>query len=381
MRHVISCAISLAAKYKELVMGQRTSLYQAHVALGARLVDFGGWDMPVQYSSVIDEHHAVRRDQGMFDVSHMTFLELTGPDAVAYLQKLLANDVTKLKLPGKAIYSLMLNDAGRVLDDLIVYAPTPEQPELWRVIVNCGTHDKDIAWMQRQAASFRVSLKERTDLAMIAVQGPHARATVERLLGEARAQRIAELALFQGVDLGDDWFVARTGYTGEDGLEIMLPNEQSEAFWQQLLAAGVVPCGLGARDTLRLEAGMPLYGNDLSENESPLSSNVAWSIDWAHDFIGKEALIAERDAGVTHQLVGLVLEGKGVLRSHMRVVIDGVVDGETTSGTFSPTLQQAIAFARVPVTEATQGHVDVRGKLLPVRIVKPMFVRRGAAIV
>ncbi|MFD0950543.1 glycine cleavage system aminomethyltransferase GcvT [Paraperlucidibaca wandonensis] len=362
-------------------MGQRTSLYQAHVALGARLVDFGGWDMPVQYSSVIDEHHAVRRDQGMFDVSHMTFIDLTGPDAVAYLQKLLANNVAKLKLPGKAIYSVMLNDAGCVLDDLIVYAPTPEQPELWRVIVNCGTHDKDIAWMQRQAASFRISLKERTDLAMIAVQGPNARATVERLLGEARAQRIAELALFQGVDLGDDWFVARTGYTGEDGLEIMLPNEQSGAFWQQLLDAGVAPCGLGARDTLRLEAGMPLYGNDLSENESPLSSCVAWSIDWAHDFIGKDALVAERDAGVTHQLVGLVLEGKGVLRSHMRVIIEGVADGETTSGTFSPTLQQSIAFARIPLTDATQAHVDVRGKLLPVRIVKPMFVRRGAAIV
>ena len=310
-----------------------------------------------------------------------SFIDLTGPDAVAYLQKLLANNVAKLKLPGKAIYSVMLNDAGCVLDDLIVYAPTPEQPELWRVIVNCGTHDKDSAWMQRQAASFRISLKERTDLAMIAVQGPNARATVERLLGEARAQRIAELALFQGVDLGDDWFVARTGYTGEDGLEIMLPNEQSEAFWQQLLDAGVAPCGLGARDTLRLEAGMPLYGNDLSENESPLSSCVAWSIDWAHDFIGKDALVAERDAGVTHQLVGLVLEGKGVLRSHMRVIIEGVADGETTSGTFSPTLQQSIAFARIPLTDATQAHVDVRGKLLPVRIVKPMFVRRGAAIV
>lgn len=361
-------------------MGQRTPLYQAHVALGARIVDFGGWDMPVQYSSVLDEHHAVRRDQGMFDVSHMTVLDLTGPDAVPYLQKLLANDVAKLKLPGKAIYSVMLNDEGRVLDDLIVYAPTPEQPELWRVIVNCGTHDKDIAWMQRQAASFRISLKERTDLAMIAVQGPNARATVERLVGETRAQRIAELAPFQGVDVGDDWFIARTGYTGEDGLEVLLPAEQSSAFWQQLLDAGVHACGLGARDTLRLEAGMPLYGNDLSENESPLSSNVVWSIDWAHDFIGKSALVAEREAGVTHQLVGLVLETKGVLRSHMRVVIDGVADGETTSGTFSPTLEKAIAFARIPVSNATQAQVDVRGKLLPVRIVKPIFVRRGAAV-
>ncbi|MEO6698236.1 MAG: glycine cleavage system aminomethyltransferase GcvT [Paraperlucidibaca sp.] len=362
-------------------MGQRTSLYQAHVALDARLVDFGGWDMPVQYSSVLEEHHAVRRDQGMFDVSHMTVLELTGPDALAYLRHLLANDVAKLKAPGKAIYSLMLNDAGRVLDDLIVYAPTPEQPELWRVIVNCGTHDKDIAWMQRQSASYRISLKERSDLAMIAVQGPNARATVASLIGPERAERIAELALFQGVDLGDDWFIARTGYTGEDGLEVLLPAEQSEAFWQQLLDAGVRACGLGARDTLRLEAGMPLYGNDLSENESPLSSNVAWSIDWAHDFIGKAALVAERDAGVTHHMVGLVLEGKGVLRAHMRVVIEGLADGETTSGTFSPTLEQAIAFARIPVGAATQAHVEVRGKLLAARIVKPVFVRRGTAVI
>jgi aminomethyltransferase len=362
-------------------MGQRTPLYQAHVALGARLVDFGGWDMPVQYTSVLEEHHAVRRDQGMFDVSHMTVLELTGPEALAYLRHLLANDVAKLKTPGKAIYSLMLNDSGRVLDDLIVYAPTPEQPELWRVIVNCGTHDKDIAWMRRQAASYRISLKERSDLVMLAVQGPNARATVARLIGPERAQRIADLGLFQGVDLGDDWFIARTGYTGEDGLEVLLPAEQAETFWQQLIDAGVRPCGLGARDTLRLEAGMPLYGNDLSENESPLSSHVAWSIDWAHDFIGKDALVAERDAGVSQHMVGLVLEGKGVLRAHMRVVIDGLPDGETTSGTFSPTLEQAIAFARIPVGVATQAQVEVRGKLLLARIVKPVFVRRGTAVI
>jgi len=361
-------------------MGLRTSLYQEHVALNARLVDFGGWDMPVQYTSVLDEHHAVRRQQGMFDVSHMTLLELTGPDAKPYLQRLLANDVARLRLPGKALYSVMLNERGGVIDDLIVYAPTPEQPELWRVIVNCGTHDKDLAWMQAQAASFRVALIERTDLAMLAVQGPQARTTVNAVLPQY-AEKLQGLAVFQGAELAQDWFIARTGYTGEDGYEIILPAEQSAQFWRDLLAAGVVPCGLGARDTLRLEAGMPLYGNDMNDDTSPLTSNLGWSIAWDHDFIGKPALLAEREAGVTHQLVGLVLEGRGVLRSHMRVLIDGAGEGETTSGTFSPTLEQAIAFARVPVSDATQAWVDIRGKLLPARIVKPVFARNGKALI
>jgi len=359
-------------------MGLRTPLYNEHVALNARLVDFGGWDMPVQYTSVLDEHHAVRRDQGMFDVSHMTLLELTGPDALSYLQRLLANDVAKLALPGKALYSVMLNERGGVIDDLIVYAPTPEQPDLWRVIVNCGTHDKDLAWMQAQAASFRVALVERTDLAMLAVQGPQARATVNAVLSQ-HAEALQALGVFQGAEVAQDWFIARTGYTGEDGYEIILPAEQASQFWRDLLAAGVLPCGLGARDTLRLEAGMPLYGNDMNDDISPLTSNLGWSIAWEHDFIGKTALLAEREAGITHKLVGLVLEGRGVLRSHMRVVIDGVGEGETTSGTFSPTLEKAIAFARVPVASATEAWVDIRGKLLPARIVKPVFARNGKA--
>lgn len=361
-------------------MGLRTPLFDEHVALKARLVDFGGWDMPVQYASVLDEHHAVRRDKGMFDVSHMTLLELTGPDAVSYLQRLLANDVARLSLPGKALYSVMLNERGGVIDDLIVYAPTPEQPDLWRVIVNCGTHDKDLAWMQAQAASFRVALIERTDLAMVAVQGPEARAAVHAVLSE-HVDRLQALAIFQGTEIAQDWFVARTGYTGEAGYEVILPAEHAAVFWRNLLAVGVTPCGLGARDTLRLEAGMPLYGNDMNDDTSPLTSNLAWSIAWDHDFIGKSALLAEREAGVSHQLVGLILEGRGVLRSHMRVVIDGVADGETTSGTFSPTLEKAIAFARVPVTQATTAYVDIRGKLLPAQIVKPVFARNGKALI
>lgn len=361
-------------------MGQKTALYEEHLALNARIVDFGGWDMPVQYSAVIEEHHAVRRAAGMFDVSHMTFLELTGPDAKEYLQKLLANDVARLQSPGKALYSAMLNEQGGVIDDLIVYAPTADQPELWRVIVNCGTHDKDLAWMQAQAASFRISLRERTDLALIAVQGPEAPARVAGLLSSAKAAVIDRLSVFQG-EAVEGWFIARTGYTGEDGLEIQLPNTEAAAFWRQLLAAGVLPCGLGARDTLRLEAGMNLYGNDMTEATSPLVANMAWTIAWNHDFIGRAALEAEKAAGVGQRLVGLVLEGKGVLRAHMKVIVEGAGEGETTSGTFSPTLERAIALARIPAGSQTEAQVDIRGRLLPVRIVKPVFVRNGKALV
>lgn len=360
-------------------MGLRTPLYDEHVALGARLVDFGGWDMPVQYTSVLDEHHAVRRAAGLFDVSHMTLLELAGPDALPYLRQLLANDVARLQTPGKAIYSVMLNEAGGVLDDLIVYAPTVQQPELWRVIVNCGTHDKDLAWMQAQAASFRVTLHERTDLAMLAIQGPQARQLVAAQY-PALADLVGSLEAFQGCETADGWFVARTGYTGEDGLEIILPANDAPSCWRLLVAAGVLPCGLGARDTLRLEAGMPLYGNDLDEQHSPLTSMVGWSVAWDHDFIGRDALLAEKAAGVRERLVGLVLEGRGVLRAHMRVVIDGVGEGETTSGTFSPTLEKSIALARIPVCDAVRAWVDIRGKLQPVEIVKPVFARHGKAV-
>ncbi|MDP2226181.1 MAG: glycine cleavage system aminomethyltransferase GcvT [Moraxellaceae bacterium] len=358
-------------------MGRQTALYPEHVALKARIVDFGGWDMPVQYRSVLDEHHAVRRASGMFDVSHMTFLELEGPDAKAYLQKLLANDVARLTTPGKALYSGMLREDGGVIDDLIVYAPTAAAPALWRVVVNCGTREKDLAWMQAQAASFRISLKEREDLAMIAVQGPDAREKVAAVApGLAAATR--SLEVFQGIEAGD-WFVARTGYTGEDGVEILLPNAEAGAFWRGLLAAGVMPCGLGARDTLRLEAGMNLYGNDMTEDVSPLVANMAWTIAWDHDFIGRDALVAEKAAGVKSRLVGLMLEEKGVLRSHMKVfTAEG--EGETTSGTFSPTLEKAIALARIPVGSSERAEVEIRGKRLPARIVRPPFVRNGKAL-
>jgi len=361
-------------------MGHKTALYEQHLALNARMVDFGGWDMPVQYSSVLAEHHAVRRAVGMFDVSHMTVLELTGADAVPYLQRLLANDVSRLKIAGKALYSAMLNEQGGVIDDLIVYAPTTQKPDLWRVIVNCGTHDKDLAWMQKQADGFAIQLIERTDLAMIAVQGPKAYRVVSDVLGDEAGAIIQALKVFQGREY-NDWFIARTGYTGEEGLEILVPEAEIAGFWQKLLAAEVLPCGLGARDTLRLEAGMNLYGNDMTDDVSPLVANMAWTIAWDHDFIGKEALLAEQANGVKQQLVGLVLQDKGVLRSHQKVIVDGVGEGETTSGTFSPTMEKSIALARIPVGDVQQVSVEIRGKRLAAKVVKPPFVRLGKVLV
>lgn len=360
-------------------MGQRTPLYEQHLALGAKMVDFGGWDMPLHYGSQVEEHHQVRRDCGVFDVSHMTVVDVTGPQAQAWLQYLLANDVARLKTPGKALYSGMLNERGGVVDDLIVYLTD------WgyRVVVNAGTRDKDLAWMQAHTAGFDVSLAERAELAMLAIQGPQARAKTAELVSSARAAIINELKVFQGLPEGD-WFIARTGYTGEDGLEIMLPAEQAAAFLSELVGAGIAPIGLGARDTLRLEAGMNLYGQDMTDDVSPLAANMAWTIAWEpaeRQFVGRSALEAQRAAGDQPKLVGLVLEERGVLRAHQVVRIDGIGEGEITSGSFSPTLGKSIALARVPAATGDRAEVEIRGKWYPVRVVQANFVRNGKATI
>jgi aminomethyltransferase len=360
-------------------MGLKTPLYDAHVAAGARMVDFGGWDMPVHYGSQIEEHHAVRRDAGMFDVSHMLIADVTGTRARDYLRRLLANDPAKLQEPGKALYSCMLNESGGVVDDLIVYF----QNESWfRVVVNAGTREKDVAWLKRHAGEFQVDIRPRTDLGMIAVQGPNARTKAATLIGD-RAAGALELKPFRGREL-EPYFIARTGYTGEDGWEIMLPAAQIAQLWEGLRAAGVQRCGLGARDTLRLEAGMNLYGSDMDETVSPLESGLTWTVAFdppERDFVGRAALEAQRRAGVPRKLVGLVLEERGVLRSHQKVVVSGVGEGALTSGTFSPTLQRSIGLARVPVATGERVEVDIRGKLLPARIVKYPFVRNGKALI
>jgi aminomethyltransferase len=363
-------------------MAKRTALFDKHLEANAKMVDFAGWDMPVNYGSQVQEHHAVRQKSGMFDVSHMTIVDVSGSDATDYLQKLLANDVARLQEKGKALYSGMLNQDGGVIDDLIVY----KADNGYRVVVNSATRAKDLDWMEKYMRGFsNLSLTERPELAMIAVQGPEAIAKVKLVKPEA-ASAIDGLKVFQGRGQAE-WFYARTGYTGEDGLEIMIPEAEVAAFWQSLLEAGVQPCGLGARDTLRLEAGMNLYGNDMSETISPLQANMGWTIAWEPEnrqFIGRDALEAERAAGVATRLVGLVLDGRGVMRSHQKVIVDlgngEQGEGEVTSGTFSPTLECSIAMARVPVATGDSAMVEIRGKQLPVRVVKLPFVRNGKKV-
>jgi aminomethyltransferase len=363
-------------------MGKQTPLYQQHLDANGKIVDFGGWDMPIHYGSQLQEHNVVREDAGMFDVSHMTIVDIAGPEALAYLQKILANDVSKLGFTGKALYTGMLNEEGGVIDDLIVY-----KMEGWyRTVVNCGTREKDLAWMNKQIESFDATLTERPELAMVAVQGPNAIEKVKQVRTE-QAALISELKVFQGLPVGE-WFYARTGYTGEDGLEIIVPAAEVAEFWEALIAAGVAPTGLGARDTLRLEAGMNLYGNDMDDSISPLQAGMGWTIAWEpadRDFIGRKALEAQKAAGVPSKLVGIVLETRGVMRSHQKVVIEGLgegvpCEGEITSGTFSPTLQHSIAMARVPYDTGSECNIEMRGKLIPARIVKMPFVRNGKKV-
>ena len=363
-------------------MLKKTVLNNAHRAMNARMVDFGGWDMPVNYGSQIEEHNAVRTDCGMFDVSHMCPVDVVGADCRPFLSRLVANDVAKLQVSGKALYAAMLNDAGGVIDDLIIYFLTDTR---FRIVVNAGTALKDLDWMQAKAAEWKmdVSITQRRDgndpLGIIAVQGPNARAKVWEVLPQAKTATEGLKAFF-AAEVGP-YFIASTGYTGEDGFEIMLPAGEAEAMWNKLHAAGVAPCGLGARDTLRLEAGMNLYGQDMDETVSPLDAGLAWTVAMKdeRDFVGKAALLAN---GQQKQFLGLILLDKGVLRGHQTVVTKQG-NGEITSGSFSPTLQQSIALARLPLGVAIgdEVEVDIRGKLLKAKVVKPVFARNGKAVI
>ena len=360
-------------------MTQKIILNDTHRALGAKMVDFGGWDMPIHYDSQIDEHHQVRRDAGMFDVSHMTVVDLRGARVREFLRRLVANAVDKLQKPGKALYTAMLNPQGGVIDDLIIYFMSEDW---FRLVVNAATRDKDLAWIAEQAGPFAVEVKERPEFGMVAVQGPNARDRVIGLLREEDRAPVSKLARFSAREArtadGVDVFVARTGYTGEDGFEVIVPEAQAVAFWNALLAAGVKPAGLGARDTLRLEAGMNLYGQDMDETVSPYEAALGWtvSLDEGRDFVGRAVLEAQQANGAPRQMIGLVMDEKGVLR-HGQKVLTANGDGEILSGTFSPTLGKAIAFARVPAGEPGDVRVDIRGREIPVRVVKFPFVREG----
>lgn len=371
--------IIFQALFKEIQMSlQHTPLFHAHTAHNGKLVDFGGWELPVNYGSQIEEHNAVRTDAGMFDVSHMLVTDVAGDNAKAFFQKLIANDVAKLSFVGKALYSGMLNEQGGVIDDLIVYR-TSEDETTYRIVSNGATREKDSAHFNKVGAEFGVTITPRYELAMLAVQGPKA---IEKLVATKPewADKVTALKPFVGVDLGGDWFVARTGYTGEDGVEIIMPADQSVEFFNDLVKAGVAPCGLGARDTLRMEAGMNLYGNDMTDEVSPLEAGMAWTVDLKdenRDFIGKTALVKLKADGVKAKQVGLLLEEKGVMRSGMTVITDKG-EGITTSGVFSPSLNQSIAIARVPADfDGTHAKIIMRGKEFGVRVLKLPFVRNG----
>ena len=360
-------------------MTQQTVLNAAHRALGARMVDFGGWDMPLHYGSQVEEHHQVRRDAGMFDVSHMTVVDLNGPRVREFLRRLVANSVDKLQKPGKALYTTMLNAQGGVIDDLIVYFMSEDW---FRLVVNAATRDKDLAWISAQAQAFDVAVRERPEFGMVAVQGPNAREKVIGLLREEDRAPVSKLVRFSArearTDGGIAVFVARTGYTGEDGFEVVVPEADAEAFWNALLAAGVKPAGLGARDTLRLKASMNLYGQDMDETVSPYEAALGWTValDEGRDFVGRGVLERQHADGAPRQMIGIVMDEKGVLRHGQKVLTDNGI-GEVLSGTFSPTLGKAIAFARVPAGAPGAVRVDIRGKEVPVRVVKVPFVRDG----
>ncbi|PKH78600.1 glycine cleavage system aminomethyltransferase GcvT [Psychrobacter sp. 4Bb] len=372
---------------------KRTPLYQSHIDSEGKLVDFSGWELPIHYGSQIEEHEAVRTDAGMFDVSHMVVTDIKGADTKAWLQKLLANDVNKLTTTGKALYSGMLNEQGGVIDDLIVYLMNAEETE-YRIVSNAATRDKDLAQFNKVAEGFDITITERPELAMLAVQGPNAIAK----LAQAKpnwADTLAALKPFVGADLtdieGTDWFVARTGYTGEDGVEVIMHADDAPAFFEQLKANGIKPAGLGARDTLRMEAGMNLYGHDMDETISPYECNMGWTLALKDDraFVGREALVSKRkqskEDNTAMKQVGLLLTTRGVLREGMTVTINQGTDNEQTgiitSGTFSPSLKNSIAIARVPtsLSEDDSVQVDLRGKgkFVDVRVLKLPFVRNG----
>lgn len=357
----------------------KTPLHATHLHYGAKMVDFHGWEMPLHYGSQINEHHIVRKDAGMFDVSHMTIVDILGAGGRQFLRKLLTNDVDLLAHNGKALYSCMCNEHGGIIDDLIVYQRASDN---YRVVLNSATRDNDLNWIRNKSEGFAIGLQERRELAMIAVQGPEAIAKTLTILSPAQIDAVSTLTNFECVDV-DNWFFARTGYTGEDGFEIIVPQDLIAQLWTDLFNAGVKPCGLAARDTLRLEAGMLLYGQDMDETTTPLESGLNWTVRWEPEdrgFIGMGAMLTQKQQGIKRKMVGLTLLDKGIMRHGQKVIIEGHQEGIITSGTYSPTLEQSIAIARVPVETGDQVLVDIRGKLIPAQVGKPRFIKQGKAI-
>lgn len=359
-------------------MGLRTPMYDMHLALGAKMIDFSGWQLPLHYGSQVDEHHQVRNECGVFDVSHMCITDISGTDADAFLRYMLSNDVARLQ-PGAGHYSAMLNADGGVLDDLIVF----RTPEGFRLITNALTCTTSQSWLAQHAEKFAVDIQLREDLAHFAIQGPDSIERLSQVLRASRVQIIQNLAPYH-CQFDGQWFASRTGYTGEEGIEIILPATQAVDLFNELIGYGVTPIGLGARDTLRLEAGFTLLGNDMDAQRNPYTSNMHHVVALEpneRDFIGRAALEAQLQQGIKEKLVGLVLEERGVLRAGQPVRINGAVQGTITSGSFSPTIGKAIALARVPIDTDERGEVEIRQKWYPVRVVSPRFVRHGKILI
>lgn len=355
---------------------KKTCLYDNHIASNAKMVDFAGWQMPINYGSQINEHLAVRNDAGMFDVSHMSSVDVRGENARDFLLFVLANDINSLDSIGKALYTCMLDDDGGILDDLIVYYLGDKD---YRLVVNAGTTSSDVQWLKEQAKAYDVNITHRADLAMMAIQGPNAIGKVSAAL---EIEDLHLLERFSCMCPSEDWIVARTGYTGEDGVEVILPAEQAVMLWQKLLDAGVPPIGLGARDSLRMEAGLNLYGNDMDSSKNPYESNLTWTVKAKdeRDFIGKSALMSIKEKGIEKSLVGILLEDKGVLRAGQKIICNGNAVGITTSGGFAPSLNRSIGFARIDKTSLKDElTVDIRNKNLNIRVVKMPFVKSGQA--
>lgn len=355
---------------------QKTALYDQHVNAGAQMVPFAGWQMPLHYGSQIEEHQVVRESAGVFDVSHMVTTHCRGEQAQAFLRYVLANDVAKLKAPGRALYTCMLNESAGILDDLIVYYHAPDH---YRLVTNAATREKDLAWLNKQAQDFQVTLEEDTSGVLLAIQGPLARERTQAVLPESLQPVVMDLKPFTSLS-GAGFFVGRTGYTGEDGFEVYAPKDQVQDFWEALLRQGVKPIGLGARDSLRLEAGLNLYGNDMDEGVTPYESNVGWTVALnppEREFIGREALELSRES-VSLALTGVVLPSRGMLRTGMEVYAGDRSIGTITSAVYSPTLKHSIAMARVQAGHTGEWSVDLRGKRCPIQAVPLPFVKQGA---
>jgi aminomethyltransferase len=357
---------------------KRTPLYSCHAELGAKLVDFAGWEMPVQYDGVIDEHRAVRTAAGMFDVSHMGEVRVRGAGAEGFLQRLTPNDVTKLA-PGRAHYSGLLTDRGTYIDDLLIYRLAADD---FLVVVNASNAERDFAWIAERAEGDAQVTNESDRYALIALQGPKA---IEILtpLATPGVAALRYYGFLQGEVAGRPALISRTGYTGEDGVELYLAPEDAPEIWRRLLGLGVKPAGLGARDTLRLEAAMALYGHEIDETTTPFEAGLAWVVKLDKgEFLGREALQAQRAAGMSRKLVGFEVQGRGIARQGHTVLSQegGEAVGAVTSGTWSPTFEKALGMAYVPVATSAPGTpltLDVRGKAVPAVVVDVPFYRRA----